>query len=118
MTHAGGRPSKYTDEMPALLLGAMKAGKSVVRFCADVGIAKSTFSLWCEKHVEFSIAFEEAKIQCESYWEYWLVNNLANKEVNSALVKLFFANRFGWHDKTESRHDVTVRQEDAIKDLG
>lgn len=115
---AGGRPTDYTDEMPEKLLTAMFAGKSVTRFCRDIRISTPTFYLWVSKHSQFSSAFELGKNDCEAFWEDWLVENLGNKEVNSTLVKLFFANRFGWHDKTESKNDVTVTpHEDWTKTL-
>lgn len=112
-----GRPTDYNQDMPSKVLSAMSQGKSVIRFCRDVGIASSTFYLWVEKNSEFSSAFELGKNNCEAHWEDWLVGNLENKEVNSTLVKLFFANRFGWHDKQETKHDMTVRQEDSIDHL-
>ncbi len=115
-----GRPTDYSEEMPLKLYKAMTEGKSVIRFCRDVGIASSTFYLWVEKHLEFSSAFDLGKNNCEAYWEDWLVTNFENKNVNSTLVKLFFANRFGWQDKTESKKDHNEDEKEtisALKDL-
>lgn len=112
-----GRPTDYRDEYPMKLFMAMTEGKSVTRFCSEVNVARKTFYEWVEKHEEFRNAFDAGREKCEAHWEEWLINNLSNKEVNSPLVKLFFANRFGWHDKIESKHDVSVRQEDAIEHL-
>jgi hypothetical protein len=112
-----GRPTDYNDSLPLKLFQAMTEGKSVTRFCADIDIARKTFYQWIDKYPDFSNAFEVAKEKCEAHWEEWLVNNFSNKDINSTLVKLFFANRFGWHDKSESKHEVSVRQEDAIESL-
>jgi len=114
---AAGRPSKYRIEFIAELAAAMFIGKSVTRFCRDIRISKQCFYEWVKLHKDFGDAFEQGKDDCEAFWEDWLVENLANKDVNSTLVKLFMANRFGWSDKSESKHNVSVTQEDALKDL-
>lgn len=106
-----GRPTKYHDQMPERLACAMLQGKSVVRFCRDENIHPDSFYEWVKVHPEFSEAFGKGKKDCEAYWEDWLVENFNAEKVNSALVKLFFANRFDWHDKTESKAEVKVTQE-------
>lgn len=117
MINKGGRPSDYDKKYCELFIKASREGKSVTRFCADIGIAKSTFYLWVKTHDQFSNAFNHGKTYCEAKWEEWLCNNLDNKEVNSALVKLFFTNRFGWSEKIENNTNVTINQEEAIKEL-
>ena len=34
-----------------------------------------------------------------------------NREVNAPLAKLYFANRFGWHDKQEVKQEVKQTKE-------
>ena len=111
MAHPGGRPTKYTDEMPELLFNSMAAGKSVVRFCSDINIAPATFYLWLSVHKEFSETFAICSNKCEAFWEEWLVENLGNKDMNSVLIKMFFTNRFGWSDKKEQNISVTTKEE-------
>jgi len=111
-----GRPTLYTDALCERLLTAMRAGLSVVRFCREEQISRKTFYEWVGKHPALSITFDKAKDECEGFWEKWLVENLDNKNVNSALVKLFFANRFNWHDKTDSKIEHSVMpHEDWVK---
>jgi len=117
MAHAGGRPTKYTPEIVPRLTIAMKNGLSVQRFCRDEHLSPDTFYRWVKEHSEFSDAFAIGKSECEAYWETWLVENITNKDVNTALVKLFMANRFGWSDKSESKHEHSLKQEDALKEL-
>lgn len=107
MAHPGGRPTKYHDGMPQILIDAMQAGKSVTRFCADQDISKPTFYKWVDEIEEFSYAFSRAKEKCESHWEDWLINHLEDKNVNAGLVKMYFTNRFGWADKQEVKQDTT-----------
>jgi len=102
--------SKYFAEFTQQMLGAMRAGKSVVQFCSEINIGRTTFYRWLDEN-ELRNTFELAQNHCEAHWETWLKNNLSNKEVNSVLVKMFFANRFGWSDKTESKEDVTVTEQ-------
>ncbi len=101
-----GRPSGYNDKMPDKLIAAMMAGDSIVQFCSQERITRPTFYDWVQKHPDFSYAFDRGKIHCESFWEKWLKQNLNAEKVNSALVKLFFANRFDWHDKSESKSEI------------
>src|SRR6267142_434787 len=96
-----GRPTDYHDEMPILLYYAMSEGKSVTRFCRDVSIGRNTFYQWLDRHKEFKDAFDHSEVRCEAFWEDWLVNNFENKNVNSALIKMFFTNRFKWADKSK-----------------
>jgi hypothetical protein len=111
MAHAGGRPTKYHEGMPELLVEAMKRGDSVTQFCADQDISKSTFYEWVREHQEFSHSFDRAAEKCEAYWESWLKNNMGNKNANGVLVKMFFTNRFGWSDKKEQNVSVTMQEE-------
>lgn len=113
--HPGGRPPDYHDGMPDLLIGAMYEGKSVVRFCRDVRISRTTFYDWISRHEDFKNAYEIGKTDCEAYWEEFLVNNLMNKEVNSGLIKLFMANRFGWSDKQEAQ--MTHRVDESLENM-
>src|SRR5689334_24184 len=107
MAHPVGRPTKYTDEMPAKILEFMGKGRSVERFASSIGVHKDTLYEWVKVHPEFSVAFKLAKQDCEVFWEDWLVNNFIQKKgqtVNSNLVKLFMTNRFGWTEKKETTH--------------
>jgi len=113
-----GRPTKYTDEMPQKLMEAMNQGKSVQRFCRDIQIDTDTFYEWVKVHPEFTGAFKKGRCYCEAHWEDWLVNHFDDKNVNSGLVKLFMANRFGWREKTDTNHSVKIlSQEEALNQL-
>jgi uridine phosphorylase len=113
-----GRPTSYNNELSEKLLKMMTEGKSVTQFCAETDISKTSFYLWAKEYPVFADAFERGKEKCEAFWETWLHKNFANKEMNSALVKMFFANRFKWTEKVDTNTTVTiVKQEDALKEL-
>ena len=107
------RPTEYTDEMPEKLVTEMYNGLSVERFCRKIRICKDTFYVWVKKHAEFADAFRLGRNDCEAYWEEWLIERLESKDVNSNLVKLIMANRFGWSDKAESKHEVKAELSDT-----
>lgn len=96
-----GRPTRYTDEMPDALFKAMDEGKSITQFAAMIGVNRSTIYEWAEHHTEFSDALTRGKEAGEAYWETELQDMMYSKDVNAPLVKLYFANRFNWSDKTE-----------------
>jgi len=98
---AGGRPTKYTDDMPAALLDTLAAGKSVTQFAAKIGVHRATIYEWADRHPEFNDALLRGKEASQAFWEDELQKMMYSREVNAPLVKLYFANRFNWHDKAE-----------------
>jgi len=98
---AGGRPTKYTEDLPDALLNALAAGKSVTQFAAQIGVHRATIYSWAERHPEFSDALSRGQEASQAYWEDQLQKMMYSREVNAPLVKLYFANRFNWHDKAE-----------------
>ena len=98
---AGGRPTKYTEDLPEALLNALAAGKSVTQFAAQIGVHRATIYSWAERHPEFSDALSRGQEASQAYWEDQLQKMMYSREVNAPLVKLYFANRFNWHDKAE-----------------
>lgn len=98
-----GRPTKYTKEMPAKLIEAMSAGRSVLQFAHDVGVDTSTVYRWADAHPEFRNALTRGKQAGEAYWEGELQKMMYSRDVNAPLVKLYFANRFNWHDRGDDK---------------
>ena len=96
-----GRPTKYTEDMPKLVFDFMANGGSITQFAAHIGIARSKIYEWAKRHPDFGDALERAREASEAYWEKELQGMMYTREVNAPLVKLYMANRFGWHDKAE-----------------
>jgi hypothetical protein len=93
---------KYHDKMPGELLSHSREGASITEFCGSVGITRQTFHNWVKRKPEFADAYQLHKVIHQAYWERKLRTELmTDKTVNSMLVKLYFANCFGWHDKAE-----------------
>lgn len=98
-----GRPTKYKKEYCQRIVDAMSEGKSVLQFCAEQGVSKSSVYLWAQQHDEFSDALSRGKELGEAYWEGELQKMMYSREANAPLVKLYFANRFNWHDRGEEQ---------------
>ncbi len=98
---AGGRPTKYNDKMPKAIEEALASGKSVTQFAAQIGVNRSSIYEWAQHHEEFSAALSRGQEASQAYWESELQSMMYDRNVNAPLVKLYFANRFNWHDKAE-----------------
>lgn len=85
-------------------------GKSVVQFAKHMGVCRATVYNWMEAHEDFKSAMEMAQDWSQAVWEDKLEQMMYSKEVNSQLVKLYFANRFKWHDRAE----VSIDDEKAL----
>lgn len=118
MAHPGGRPTKYTEEMPAKLMKAMYEGLSVQRFCRQERICKDTFYEWVKVHPLFSDAFKMGQGDCEAFWEEYGASNMENKNLNTNLYKYYMANRFGWSEnKTPANEPPKNNQEQFNEEL-
>ncbi|RKQ97138.1 hypothetical protein C7446_2558 [Kushneria sinocarnis] len=96
-----GRPTKYTDQMPDLVYESLASGDSVTQFAVSIGVHRDTIYAWADSHPEFSDALTRGQEASQAFWEGELRQMMYSKEVNAPLVKLYFANRFNWHDKSE-----------------
>lgn len=104
---AGGRPTKYDDSFKQVAEDYLSQGKSITQLAKHLNVSKSTIYKWSDENKEFSDALNIGREFSQAHWEDKLEDMMFNKEVNSPLVKLYFANRFGWSDKSESKTDIT-----------
>lgn len=114
----GGRPSKYEEIFCEKVVELMREGASIAEIAFELEVSKNTLYQWMEKNREFQDAINKGRDFSEGWWCKKGRKNIENKEFNSTLWYMNMKNRFGWADKTESNHNVNVKQEDAIKDLG
>ena len=97
-----GRPSKYRPEHCQLIQTMLSEGACLVEFCAEVGITHQTLHNWRDSNPVFFEALTRAELLGEAYWRKRLRTELMlDNKANAALVKLYFANRFGWSDKNQ-----------------
>lgn len=110
----GGRPAKYKPEYCDLIVAYAAEGASFTEFCAEIGVSRQTLHNWKKAHPEFLDAYTRAELVGQAHWERKLRTELMiDRNANPALVKLYFANRFNWHDKQELDHGA----QDSMKDM-
>ena len=113
-----GRPSKYEEKHCKVAIDYLRKGKSITQLAREIGVSKSTVYLWAEQHERFSDALQQGRELSQAFWEDELVDMMYNKEVNSPLVKLYFANRFGWSDKAETKNEnANVKEVKSFSDM-
>jgi transposase-like protein len=94
------RPTKYDPKYCQVLLDMAREGASFTEFCAAIGICRKTFYNWRDEHEAFLHAYTRAELEGQAHWEKKLRTELmVDNKANAPLVKLYFANRFGWSDK-------------------
>ena len=105
-----GRPTAYKTEHDQMAYDFLAGGKSIIQLGRELGVARSTIYKWAEVNPSFSDILEVAREHSQAFWEDRLEEMMYSKEVNAPLVKLYFANRFKWHDKPEVDEDETKAQ--------
>jgi hypothetical protein len=101
-----GRPTIYKPKYCDLMIEMLSEGASFTEFRAAVGgVSRQTLSNWREQNPEFLDAYSRAEAIGQAYWEKRLRTEIMfDNKANAALVKLYFANRFNWHDKQATDH--------------
>lgn len=115
-----GRPTKYEESYCDLIVEMASEGASFTEFRAAIGgVTRQTLHNWKDAHPEFLDAYTRAEVAGEAYWDKQMRKDLMyNKEVNSPLIKLYFANRFGWSDKVETKNEnANVKEVRSFSDM-
>jgi len=113
-----GRPTDYHPKYCKIVEDLMIEGASIKEVAWHLRRSRQTIYEWAEKFPEFGDTLKQSVEFANGWWEHMGRINVNNKDFNSTLWYMNMKNRYGYTDKTESTHNVTVRQEDAIKDLG
>lgn len=107
-----GRPTDYTDDMCDKVIELGREGASKAEMSFALGIARSTFALWEQKHPAFSEAVKEACDLAQGWWEHngrkATFGGVPN--FNSTAFIFTMKNRFkeDWRDKVETEHSGSV----------
>ena len=88
-----GRPTDYKSEYCVQIIEYGTSGKPILKFCADLGISRSTFYKWKDEYPEFKEASEIAKTKNASFWndEMGKQGTSQDKYPNSAQLKAYVA---------------------------
>jgi hypothetical protein len=100
---AGGRPTKYKQEMCQQVIDAMAQGLSKEAAAAEIGICDDTFHRWVKEIPEFSDAVKEGTRQNLLFWEKLGLSGAtgALSGFNATTWIFNMKNRFGWSDKQQ-----------------
>lgn len=96
-----GQPTKYKEEYNQTALNYLAKGKSITQLARLLKVSRETIYHWGELNPAFSDTLRHGRQLSQAHWEDELENMMYSKDVNAPLVKLYFANRFGWSDKQE-----------------
>lgn len=107
MTHAGGRPTKYKEELNQELDKYLKTtGKeqmslpTIQGFSLWLGINDDTLNEWTKEYSEFSATIEKLKkLQAKQLIDDGIYGG---KEVNATIVKLLLQNNHGMKERTDT----------------
>lgn len=108
-----GRPTKYKESMCDESIKFLAQGKSLVQLAAKLDVHTDTIQEWKSKHEKFSVALKRGIQLSEAHWQDKLTEDMYDTSINSSLYKLYFANRFGWSDKVETKNENS--QVDKVK---
>lgn len=114
-----GRPTKYDDDMPRRVYESLAAGRSITEWAASEGIDVAKVYDWEKAYPAFREGLSLGRQASQAHWEGELKKMMYMRNVNSPLVKLYFANRFGWHDRPPERpqEDEEVETVDPVFDV-
>ena len=106
---AGGRPTKFKEEMCETVICLMSEGASKIEVCAELGICFDTIPEWCNpkgaySKPTFSEAVKKGLQLSQAWWEKNGRKNLENRDFNYTGWYMNMKNRFGWADKKEIDH--------------
>ena len=85
---AGGRPTKYTDDMCNLVPEMGTRGLGLAEIARELGVARDTVNDWRNNKPEFSAAIKEAQSNAEA-WYFKTFKNMAMGDVDGAIDAVF-----------------------------
>jgi hypothetical protein len=103
----------YDPSMCEQLADWGRAGLTMSEMAARLGVGKSTFHFWRERHPEFGVAVEEAATLAQAYLEQIGRDNVGNKNFNSRLWERQMNARFD--EYKESKMDRNQKSEVTVK---
>ncbi len=119
---AGFGVTKYKPEYVQKAYEYLASGKSIVQLARTLGVCRDTIYVWEKAYPDFKEALKVGRDHSQAHWEDELESMMYNREVNTGLVKLYFANRFKWLDRPEEEeititdNKKTIRITRAVRD--
>ena len=102
-----GRPTDYDPSICGDIPEMFRNGESKAEVAAALGIARSTFSLWEQKHEEFSAAVKRGVDLSVAWWLREGRMSLRDRDFSYTGWYMNMKNRHGWRDKQDITTDGT-----------
>jgi len=87
-----GRPTSYRPSYCKKIIEWGRDGRNVPYMCAQLGIGKTTFKEWLNRHAEFGRAYEVSKCGSQNYYENLATTHLIEQKdgdkLNTNLYKM------------------------------
>lgn len=100
--------SEYDPSCIKKIEELMLEGASITECAWHLRIARSTLYNWMELYPELVDAIKKGKEFSQGWWEHEGRTSLRDKNFNPTLWYMNMKNRFGWADRQEQAHTVTV----------
>ncbi len=105
-----GRPTLYSPELCEKAIEYLKEGASIEELGLELDVGYTTIYRWMEQHEDFRQAVKKGREYSQGWWMKEAREALRDGKFNSTLWYMNMKNRFGWSDKQESTHNVTVSE--------
>ncbi len=101
-----GRPTKYESRLADVLPALFLEGQSIAEVCVALGIGRTTFYEWTNRHEAFRDAVEVGKLVSEAKWnQVGREAAFGDRRINVAAWIFNMKNRFGWTDRIVAKPD-------------
>lgn len=110
-----GRPTKFTNEMPSIVLEACKEGRclTIASICVLLGIDRDTYYDWIAKFPTFSDAIKKGLEYRKNHMERMALTGITGEKFNAAPWIFLMKNMFP--DEYREKHEVQQSSEMTIK---
>lgn len=108
--HPGGRPTKYDSSFCDVVIREMKKGAAIKELPFYLDVCIDTIYEWKKVYPEFSEALKKGESFSEAIWMRKGRLKLGDTKFSYTGWYMNMKNRFGWSDKQESTHNVTVSE--------
>jgi|SRR5579859_3684784 len=112
-----GRPSEYDPKYDEIAFNLLCEGASIAEVGWHLRKSQQCLSEWREKYPTFGEAIKKGVEIAQGWWEKEGRTSLRDDDFNPTLWYMNMKNRFGWKDKQETAHTITVNHESLLKEL-
>jgi transposase len=106
---AGGRPTKFTDDMVERVVRLCRLGLTNEELATSLDVSKSTIDKWIKEKEEFSSALKAGREESDSLVAKSLFEKAISGDTTACIFWLKNRRQFSWRDKHEVESTSTVK---------